>query len=88
MIGPQKRILWTSHTKQIKQVKRFLSLFVATSFFFSAVYLEMGNFEACLAECQNALDRRYEVKADYEKVVKVGFEWKRNAINFCSYFRF
>lgn len=37
----------------------------------AAVYMEMGNYEACLAECNKALERRYEVKADYEVVAKV-----------------
>ncbi|CEL99719.1 unnamed protein product [Vitrella brassicaformis CCMP3155] len=35
------------------------------------VYLEMEDYEGCLAECQKALDIRYEVKADYSKVAKV-----------------
>ena len=38
---------------------------------FLAVYLEMSRYDDCLAECQKAIDRRYEVKADYEKVAKV-----------------
>lgn len=37
----------------------------------AAVYMEMGNYESCLAECNKALERRYEVKADYEVVAKV-----------------
>lgn len=37
----------------------------------AAVYMEMGNYAACLAECNKALERRYEVKADYEAVAKV-----------------
>lgn len=37
----------------------------------TAVYMEMGDYEACLNECKKALERRYEVKADYEVVAKV-----------------
>lgn len=37
----------------------------------AAVYMEMGDYAACLAECNKALERRYEVKADYEAVAKV-----------------
>ncbi|KAF7457897.1 tetratricopeptide repeat domain containing protein [Cryptosporidium felis] len=35
-----------------------------------AVYLEMGKYELCLEVCQKALDKRFEVKADYVKVAK------------------
>lgn len=45
-----------------------ISLF---SFYSLAVFLEMGNFALCLCECQKVLDRRYEMKADYDKVAKV-----------------
>lgn len=31
----------------------------------------MANYDACLKECQNILDRRYELKADYERIAKV-----------------
>lgn len=37
----------------------------------AAVYMEMGDYTACLAECNKALEKRYEVKADYEVVAKV-----------------
>ena len=37
----------------------------------TAVYMEMGDYAACLAECNKALERRYEVKADYDVVAKV-----------------
>jgi len=36
----------------------------------ASVYLEMGEYEKCLSECQNVIDRRYDVKADYAKVAK------------------
>ncbi|KAJ1607326.1 putative stress-induced protein sti1-like protein [Cryptosporidium canis] len=35
-----------------------------------AVYLEMGKYELCLEVCQKALDKRFEVKADFVKVAK------------------
>ncbi|PHJ25522.1 tetratricopeptide repeat domain containing protein [Cystoisospora suis] len=37
----------------------------------AAVYMEMGEYDKCLAECQEALDKRYECKADFSKVAKV-----------------
>ncbi|KAL8424640.1 hypothetical protein Efla_004263 [Eimeria flavescens] len=37
----------------------------------AAVYMEMGDYAACQAECNKALERRYEVKADYEVVAKI-----------------
>ncbi|PFH31152.1 tetratricopeptide repeat domain containing protein [Besnoitia besnoiti] len=37
----------------------------------AAVYMEMGEYDKCLAECQKALDKRYECKADFSKVAKV-----------------
>ncbi|KAL8437490.1 hypothetical protein ACSSS7_000872 [Eimeria intestinalis] len=37
----------------------------------AAVYMEMGDYAACHAECNKALERRYEVKADYEVVAKI-----------------
>lgn len=33
--------------------------------------MEMGEYDKCLAECQQALDKRYECKADFSKVAKV-----------------
>lgn len=39
--------------------------------FSAAVYMEMGEYEKCLAECNKALEMRYEVKADYDVVAKV-----------------
>ncbi|OEH75048.1 hsc70 hsp90-organizing protein [Cyclospora cayetanensis] len=37
----------------------------------AAVYMELRDYDACIAECNKALERRYEVKADYEVVAKV-----------------
>lgn len=37
----------------------------------AAVYLEMKKYDECLSECQKALDMRYEVRADFERVAKV-----------------
>ncbi|KYK62692.1 tetratricopeptide repeat domain containing protein [Toxoplasma gondii TgCatPRC2] len=37
----------------------------------AAVYMELGDYDKCLAECQKALDKRYECKADFSKVAKV-----------------
>lgn len=37
----------------------------------AAVHMEMGDYTACLAECNKALERRYEVKADYDVVAKI-----------------
>ncbi|CBZ50259.1 similar to uniprot/P15705 Saccharomyces cerevisiae YOR027w STI1, related [Neospora caninum Liverpool] len=37
----------------------------------AAVYMEMGDYDKGLAECQKALDKRYECKADFSKVAKV-----------------
>lgn len=37
----------------------------------AAVYMEMGNFERCLEICQEAIEKRYEMGADFSKVAKV-----------------
>ncbi|CDJ59561.1 Hsc70/Hsp90-organizing protein, putative, partial [Eimeria maxima] len=37
----------------------------------AAVYMEMGEYDKCFAECNKALEKRYEVKADYDVVAKV-----------------
>lgn len=37
----------------------------------AAVYMEMGEYEKCIAECKSALEKRYEYKADFSKVAKV-----------------
>ncbi|CDJ49419.1 Hsc70/Hsp90-organizing protein, putative [Eimeria brunetti] len=37
----------------------------------AAVYMEMGEYDKCLEECNKALEKRYEVKADYDVVAKV-----------------
>lgn len=37
----------------------------------AAVYLEMKEYDKCIEECQKALDKRYEVRADFELVAKV-----------------
>eukprot|EP00922_Rhytidocystis_sp_ex-Travisia-forbesii_P039410 GHVS01058597.1.p1 GENE.GHVS01058597.1~~GHVS01058597.1.p1 ORF type:complete len:572 (-),score=92.44 GHVS01058597.1:60-1775(-) len=36
-----------------------------------AVYIEMGEYEKCIAECQKAIDKRYESKASFDKIAKV-----------------
>eukprot|EP00921_Rhytidocystis_pertsovi_P011057 GHVQ01017816.1.p1 GENE.GHVQ01017816.1~~GHVQ01017816.1.p1 ORF type:complete len:549 (-),score=83.33 GHVQ01017816.1:1872-3518(-) len=37
----------------------------------AAVYLEMTEYDKCLAECRKALDRRYDSKASFQKIAKV-----------------
>ncbi|CDJ33612.1 Hsc70/Hsp90-organizing protein, putative [Eimeria mitis] len=32
--------------------------------------MEMGEYDKCFEECNKALERRYEVKADYDVVAK------------------
>lgn len=36
-----------------------------------AVYLELGNYEKCIEICEAAIERRYDVKADFVVVAKV-----------------
>nr|BAN66008.1 tetratricopeptide repeat domain containing protein [Babesia bovis] len=37
----------------------------------AAVYLEMGDYAKCIATCNAAIDRRYEVKADFLVISKI-----------------
>ncbi|GFE52881.1 tetratricopeptide repeat-containing protein protein [Babesia ovis] len=37
----------------------------------AAVYLEMGEYEKCIATCNAAIERRYDVKADFLVVSKI-----------------
>lgn len=32
----------------------------------------MKKYDDCIKECQKALDKRYETRADFERVAKVG----------------
>ncbi|ORM41179.1 STI1-like protein [Babesia sp. Xinjiang] len=37
----------------------------------AAVYLEMGDYEKCIATCNAAIERRYDVKADFLVISKI-----------------
>lgn len=42
----------------------------------AAVYLEMGDYEKCIKTCNDAIDRRYDVMADFTVVSKVFITYK------------
>ena len=64
-------ILITSHSWQIKQVGIYQDYqYVLSEIHMLAVYFEQKDWENCLKQCEQAVDKGRELRADFKIIAK------------------